>query len=146
MHTILTLLKLKLKPTTCQSKVGLNYNIVKESNLMLASFGFFGPRRWIQLLALTAGFQTSVTIRNFKKLQYKRFKAKKISDIRCSIQKINFLYLKNWINILTPETKTYGLFYTILILYDLGTYLVATQLRQLNNVKIMNLNLLTILL
>ena len=43
----------------------------QESNLMLASFGFFGHRSWIQLLALTAGFHSSVTIRNFKKLQYK---------------------------------------------------------------------------
>ena len=31
------------------------------------------------------------------------------------------------------------------ILYDLGVYLVATQLRQLKNIWIMNLNLLTIL-
>ena len=41
---------------------------VKESNLMFA---------------LTAGFL---------KLQYKRFKAMKKSEISCSIQKINFLY------------------------------------------------------
>ena len=47
-----------------------------KSNLMLASFGFFGHRSWIQLLTLTAGFHSSVvTTRNFKKLQYKRFKA-----------------------------------------------------------------------
>ena len=44
-------------------------------NLMLASFGFFGHRGWIQPLALTAEFHSSLTIRNFKKLQYKRFKA-----------------------------------------------------------------------
>ena len=59
---------------------------------MLASFGFFGLRDWIQPLALTAGCHSSVTIRNFKKLQYKRFKAIKKSEISCSIQKINFLY------------------------------------------------------
>jgi hypothetical protein len=44
--------------------------LVKKSSLMLASFGLFGHRSWIQLLALTAGFYVSVTIGNFKKLQY----------------------------------------------------------------------------
>ena len=42
---------------------------------MLGSFGFFIIRSWTQLLALTAGFRTSVTIGTFKNLQYKKFKA-----------------------------------------------------------------------
>ena len=42
---------------------------------MFTSFGFFGDRSWIQLPALTAGFHSSVTVRNFKTLQYKRVKA-----------------------------------------------------------------------
>jgi hypothetical protein len=40
---------------------------------MLASFGFFGHRSWIQLLVLAAVFHSSVTIKNLRKIQYKRF-------------------------------------------------------------------------
>ena len=49
--------------------------VSQRSSLELASFGFFGHKGWIQPSALTAGFHASVTIRNFKKLQYKRMKA-----------------------------------------------------------------------
>jgi hypothetical protein len=59
---------------------------------MLASFGFFGHRSWIELLALTAGFHSSVTRMNFKKLQYIKIHGYKKSEISCFIQKINFLY------------------------------------------------------
>jgi hypothetical protein len=40
---------------------------------MLGSFGFFGQRSWIQLLALTVGFHASETIGNFRNLQYEIF-------------------------------------------------------------------------
>ena len=96
---------------------------------MLASFGFFCHRGWIQPLVLTAGFHSSVSIRNFKKLQYKRFKAIKIwNKLSCSIQTINFLHdfiskigltFDSWEQNLWP------------ILYHLGASLVATQLRQI---------------
>jgi hypothetical protein len=48
-----------------------------KSNSILANFGLYGHRSWIQLLALTAGFHSSVSIRNLKKIQYKKFKALK---------------------------------------------------------------------
>ena len=44
-----------------------------ESKLKLRSLGFFGHASWIQLLAFTAGFHVSVTIENFRNLQYKNF-------------------------------------------------------------------------
>jgi hypothetical protein len=49
--------------------------VSQRSSLKLASFVFFGHKGWIQPLALTAEFHSSVTIRNFKKLQYIRLKA-----------------------------------------------------------------------
>ena len=63
---------------------------------MLASFGFFGHRGWIQPLALTAGFHSSVTIRNFKKIQYKRLKA--IKDLKYVVLSKKIIYLYDLIS------------------------------------------------
>ena len=57
------------------SRMYVSSKVSQRSSLKLASFGFFGHKGWIQPSALTAGFHSSVTIRNFKKLQCKRFKA-----------------------------------------------------------------------
>ena len=47
---------------------------------MLGSFGFFGHRSWIQLLALTDGFHASVTIAHLALADFK-IKVKQIANI-----------------------------------------------------------------
>ena len=93
-------------------------------------------RSWIQLLALTDGLNSSVTIRNFKKLPCKRLKAIKKMWNKLFYPKNQlslWFYLKNWINILTAESKTYGLFHMALVT---PRWLLTTQLRQFHDYEL----------